>query len=113
MARSEHVRISMTEGIYGQRNLLHSQLELLDSMKRFRAYKKLRKEEYAMRILLKTKIEETMGFLDKLDRALPKTSYLKEDDMITKTSNKKDVEPSLQEEIDLVKRKLMRLQGGW
>ena len=109
--KSEHVKISFTEGIYGQRNLLHSQLELLDSMKRFREYKRLRKDEYAMRILLKMKIEDAMGFLDRVNRELPKTTEIADDEPTIKKM--KPVELSLQEEIDKVKKKLSRLQRGW
>jgi hypothetical protein len=112
MAGPEHVRISFTEGIYGQRNLLHSQLELLDSMKKLKAYKKLRREEFALKMGLKIKVEEAIGFLDKLNRALPRTKYIAEEEE-PRGKKKKSVEPSLQEEIDLVKRKLIRLQSGY
>jgi hypothetical protein len=113
MTKSEYVRISVGERFFGQRNLLHSQLELLDSLKHFKAYKKLRKEEFALKVALKSMLEETSGILDKLDRTLPKTKYVDYEDEPIRGRKKKSVEPSLQDEIEEVKRKLGRLQRGW
>jgi len=42
---TEFVRFVRPEAVYGEKNILHSELGLLNVVKKIRAYKKLRAEE--------------------------------------------------------------------
>jgi len=107
---SEFVRLSHSERVYGQKSFLQSQLELLNLIKNFRTYKSLRKEEYELKVKLKAMVGETFDLIDKLDRKLPKTSY-----KVPKIGKKVGIlkkDMSIQEEMEELKGKLARLQGG-
>lgn len=73
--KSEYVRISHPERIYGQKNFLQSQLEFLNLIKNFRTYKNLRKEEFVLKVALKASIGEALDLIGKLDGKLPKTEF--------------------------------------
>lgn len=71
---SEYVRLSKPENVYGERNLLKAQMEILKLTKSYEEYKKLRKEEFSLKVILKTKIEEAKNCIKLLDSLLPKTN---------------------------------------
>jgi len=70
---SEYMQLNYNEAIFAKKNLLHSQLGLLTSIKRVEAYKKLRNEELKLKIELKKKLEEARVLLDMFEKLLPKT----------------------------------------
>ena len=69
---SEHVRLSPRERIFGEKNLLISQLSVLNFHKNLKEYKRFRKEEFLLKFALKTKIEETVTLIDIIDKLLPR-----------------------------------------
>jgi len=69
---NEYVRISKPEQIYGQKNLLLAQLNLLTSLKYYHSFRELRKRELMLKIELKKKVEEAQQSLSLLDALLPK-----------------------------------------
>jgi len=110
---TEFVRLSHPERIYGQTNFVQSQLEMLNLIKNFRTYKKLRKEEFTMKVSLKSKIGEALELIETLNRKLPKivdsevAKELKKGDGKEK-GKKKDL--SVQEEMEELQRKLIELR---
>lgn len=112
---SEYVKISASESYYGQKNLLHAQLELLDLIKRIRNFKSLRDEELMLKVTLKSKAKEVTGTLEALNRTLP-VSHYKEYYELKREAGKKKAKRekhfvSLQQEIEDVRSKLARLQN--
>ncbi len=71
--KSEYVKLSGSERVYGEKNLLQSQLEFLDSIRAFKNYKRLRSEEFRLKVGLKSKIGETLAALERIEDLLPKT----------------------------------------
>jgi hypothetical protein len=112
MSKTEFVRLSSPEKDFGEKNLLQSQLELLDLLQRFQKYKELRNEELVLKVTLKTKVEEALSFIDKLEKLLPK-STLKELTPEDKAKARAKIEKALtlEEEIDRIRNKLMKLRG--
>ncbi|MBX4212036.1 hypothetical protein KW787_01090 [Candidatus Pacearchaeota archaeon] len=111
MSSSEYVRISVSEKFYGQKNLLHAQLELLNNIKHLKEYIRLRKEELVLRVSLKNKLDDAIVSLEALSKILPKGNFVTHnqkirEDMITD----KDV-ITIEEELDEIKKKLSRLQA--
>jgi hypothetical protein len=106
---SEHIRLSAYETIYGEKLLLQSQLDILNIMKRSRAYKKMRDEELLLKIQLKTKIDECLNDLQVLEKALPKPT-MKEGQKEFPEAKLDKERFSLEQEIEEIKRKLSRLQ---
>lgn len=112
---AEYVRLSNSESFYGQKNLLQSQLELLDLIKRMRNFKTLRNQELVLKIALKNKVKEAEGMLESLHRILPVSHYKIDVVQQPKKREERVLEKedflSLQEEINEVQKKLARLQG--
>jgi hypothetical protein len=106
----EFVRISHPERIYGKSNFLQSQLEMLNLIKNFRSFKKFRKEEFVLKVALKSKIGETLELIESLNKKLPKiiVSDMKESKKISK---KNEGKISVQEEMEELQRKLVELRN--
>jgi len=109
---SEYVRISNAEKIYGQKNCLHSQLEILNLIKSFNFYKELRKKELQLKIALRAKIENLMQSMENFEKLLPTTRYKPEVIRREKETEKKEDVSSLEGEIAFIRRKLEKLQSG-
>ena len=75
---TEYVKIKAPEIIYGETNLLQSQLNLINLLKQYQEYERLRKEEIFLKIDLKKKIGETSEFLEHLSKILPESKLLEE-----------------------------------
>jgi len=103
---SEYVRLTNSEKIFGNRNMLHAQLEFLNSMRGFKKFRDLRSNEFILKVSLKNRIGELHALLSKFESFLPKTSFRVE----SKKLKGKKISPTLQDEIDVVKRKIDKLQ---
>jgi len=75
---SEYVKIKAPEMSYGEANLLQSQISLINLLKQYQEYERLRKEEIFLKIELKKKIGEAGEFLDHLSKILPESKLLEE-----------------------------------
>ena len=107
----EYVKFSVPEVMYSRKNLLQSQIGLLNLAKSCEEYRKLRKDELALKIVLKTKLDELKNSLGILNSLLPKIkigsqSFLENSREIEATRKKR---LSLEQEIDLIKKKLATL----
>ncbi len=108
---SEYIRLSRPEKIYGEKNLLKAQMEILRLIKSFEKYKSLRKEELNLKILLKTKIDETQEKIKLLDTLLPKVKdkrFLVKQEKESPLSLKKRL--SLEQQIEFIRKKIESLQ---
>src|SRR3989304_3377664 len=74
----EYVKLAPLKTVFGETNLLHSQLSLLTILKRYREYEAFRKEELFLKIELKKKLGETKEFLDALGKSLPESKLIEE-----------------------------------
>lgn len=108
----EYVRFSGTEKYFGQKNFLQSQLEVLNLIKSLSSYRKLRDEELLLKISLKNKIESCMEEINKLDKLLPKSSYLPHEikRKVIKEEEIKEEDRTIEQEIVAVREKLRKLQ---
>ena len=110
---SEYVRFSHSEKVYGERNLLQSQLDLLQSTKNLLAYKELRREENILKLSLKSKIKEAAITIRELEKTLPKIKALEaplDSNEIEEATEEVQETSSLNEELEKIKRKLEHLQ---
>ena len=73
---SEYVRVSTEEKISGEKDLLESQLKMLNSVKFSEKFLELRNQELSLKVALKSKIEQTLSTLKEFERTLPKASPL-------------------------------------
>ena len=104
----EYVKLNQAEKTFGKKNLLRSELEILNILKRYQIYKKLRKEEHALKTLLRKVIKEVREEIEKLDDLLPKT----QDDLFRSAdlSRPQKARKDLEEEIEEIKHRIDALQ---
>lgn len=104
----EFVQVSGPARVYAQKNLFHSQLSLLNTVKIYHRYKLLKKEELKLKDLLRKKINELKTEINNFDKLLPKTHHKAE----VKQKPKKEVKKrdELEIEIDKIRMKLAELQ---
>ncbi|MAG28007.1 hypothetical protein CMI47_20975 [Candidatus Pacearchaeota archaeon] len=102
----EYVKISPDELKYGEKNLLQSQVEILESAKVSKAYKKLRKSEFMLKLELKKHLITLKESLKEVDRVLPQSHMHQEqsEDTTFETS-------SINTELEKIKSKLDNLQN--
>ena len=100
---SEYIRLNYGEQVFAQKNMLNSQLELLNGIKRLQAYRNLREKEFKLKIELKSKIGMLLDDLKTLEKNLPEVEDSFE---YGKKENRKE---SLEQEIEEIRRKLERL----
>lgn len=110
---TEYVKLSSLESIYGQKQVLHTELELLGIVKRIMAFQKLRQEELILKIALKKEFDDTMENLKLLDKLLPHTKMT---GLIKKEFISEEIEEergvlTLEQEIEQIKRRLEKLHG--
>lgn len=108
---SEYIKLSRPEVVYGQKNFLKAQLDVLDIIKHYLEYQKLRKQEFISKIELKNRIDGVKEQIAVLEKVLPKT-YMNESGKQNKIELEKESKEvsALQQEVDLIREKLARLR---
>jgi len=108
----EYVGLSHSSQLYGKKQLLYCEMELLSTLKRYTKYKKLRKHESALKNLLKRKISQLKTEIKVLDKLLPKIVH-KEllAPHIKMTPQERKHRSKLEDEIDDIKEKLKALNA--
>jgi len=72
---TEYVRLTNSEKMYGAKNMLHAQLEFLNSMRSYRTFREIRSKEFILKVSLKNRIGELHVLLAKFENYLPKSTY--------------------------------------
>jgi predicted phage gp36 major capsid-like protein len=104
----EYIRLGPSQQTYGKKNLLHCEMELLNTIKTYQRYKKIKKETKALKSLLRRTVTELYEELKTLDSLLPHTKHnTSRPFQIDKTQRKRK---DLEDEIDEIKRKISELQ---
>ena len=114
----EYVRFAGNESLYGEKNLLNVELGILEFVKKIKHYKKLRQEELASKIILKSRIGELLELLNVFDKQLPHSKMIgliKErkkhmnDKLEGMSEEDKDIY-TLDQEVERIRRKLEMLR---
>jgi len=106
-----HVRIDYTEALSGKKDILSSQVNLLNTLKSVKKFHILRKKEIQKKISIQKKFKEALASIRKLEKTLPripdeeKTEETKEKKIEIKSTN--DIDSELQE----IQERLKRLGG--
>lgn len=108
---SEYIHFTGEESAYTQKQVLESELNILTSIKQLQTYKKLRNEEFKIKIALKTKLDEINTELQVLDKTLPLTELkIKNENIPIRIHQEKDEPSSIEDELEVIRQKLARLQ---
>lgn len=111
---NEYVRFLGPESLYWYKHFLHSELEILDIVKRIKNYQRLRREEHILRIALKKKINESIEALNILDKLLPHARFhglMKKNKAEEEIIEDKEA-LSLDQELEQIRNKIERLQAN-
>ena len=115
---SEFIKLTPPEIEYGDKNLLHSHLDLLSMMRRHQTYEELRKTELSLKVKLKKQVEEAQSAIEQFKKLLPKTKLIQEEEKeITVPEMPKSIpkkpeskkRPTLDTEVEDIRRKLASL----
>lgn len=111
---SEYIRIESQDRNYAERVFLSSQMNLLNTIKNLKEYKKLRKEEIILKISLTALLEETLQEISVLDKILPRTQPKEKISFPIQAEEKEEVSESMSinRELEIIKQKLLRLQSN-
>ena len=106
--KSEYIRFYGPEMVYGQKSLLKGKISTLSQIKSFEKYSQLRKEELALKVALKVKLEEVKQILVLLEKELPKASTkLSGYEELANTEKRKVL--SIEQEIESIKSQIAKL----
>jgi hypothetical protein len=109
---SEYVKFTKQEVEFGKKMFLQSQLETLDILKKNRNFLRFRNEEFLLKINLKNKLNETLSNILLIERLLPKIKNQSKKALGSELIlNESDL--SLEQEIDVIKRKLEKLNQNF
>ncbi|SRR3989344_2434495 len=103
----QFVGLDKAQIISGKKHLLYSEMELLTALQKYERYKKFRKEELAVKVLLKKTILEMHKEMDTIIQYMPqiKVGYSSAEALKTTTA-KRDI---LEDEIQELRRKIAAL----
>jgi len=110
---SQYVKLSKPEIVYSQKNLLRTQIEVLNILKSYKVYQRLRKKEFMLKIELKNKINEVKDNIILLEKILPKmllNNMEKNKPISTAIMREEDL--TLEQEVERIRQKLSRLKEG-
>lgn len=102
----KYVGLNSQQMNFGKKTLLYSEMEILNVIKNYKNYLKLRKQEFSLKNLLKKTISELKKELKNLDTLLPEVPEEKNSLGVNKG---KQSHESLEAEIEEIKRKIAEL----
>lgn len=96
--------------VTGKKHLLYAEMEVLTSLKKYNSYKKLRKEELALKNLLKRVILDLKKEMEIMAQYIPpvKEKVIKVETQVNPTPGKRD---TLEQEISDIRKKIAMLGG--
>lgn len=104
-----YIQLDTAEQEYGTKHLLYAEMGLLNSMKHYQEYKKLRKIEITLKLDLKKHIAEVSELLASLEKILPKvkvkTPEVEQAESTLYSKKRRDLEWEIEE----IKRKISTL----
>ena len=111
---SEYIMLTGPEVEYGDKNLLHTRLDLLSMIKRYKEFEGSRKDELVLKILLRKKINDLIHDLENIEKLLPKTKLEKEERVEKIKKKYETIIPekeisTLDTEVEQIRRKLESL----
>jgi len=109
-----YIQISSEETMDGKRNVLFSEMGLLNLAKKAYSYKKLRKQELAKKSILKKEVRKCLKGINSLMREIPEIDAAelkieKEIPMVKETPGEIGKKRSIEQELIDIQGKLARL----
>jgi len=107
MTETRHIRLDYNDALYSKKELLSAEISLLQTLRKIRAYKILRRKEIAQKNKLKTLISSLKFNIESLQGILP----TKQKQGIKKVKERifKDARKEFSEELEDIKKKLEKL----
>jgi predicted sugar kinase len=106
MQANKYIKLEHSQKNAIKKNLLYSEMGLLNTLKNYKMYKKLKKQELALKKLLKKVVSQIKGEISNFEKMIPK---INENSGKTFTSSSGKKRDELQDEINIIKRKIQML----
>jgi len=101
---TKYFRLDIDEAESSKKELLESEMHVLNSLKAFQTYKKYRKSELVLKTSLRTKMRKMIAQINKIKEDLPVQEATKLDLPIKRKKGK------IEDELDEIKRKLAQIR---
>ena len=105
---TRHIKLNYEEALSGKKQILSMQLNLLQTAKKVRNYRILRKKEFILKTNLKTKSKELGTKIGQFLTSMPKDGEEEETPKRAKRKEK-EVKQSISKELEDIQRKLSKL----
>jgi len=108
---TKHIKLSHVEAIFAKKELLHSELDILNVLRKFKNYKLLRKKELTLRNKIKSNLTSFRAKATQIQSSFPveeakKVKRIKPHEKRKNSSNHQGISDELEE----IKAKLARLE---
>ena len=110
---SRHIRIDHGDAIESKRQVLNSELHLIQMLRKVKSFRHYRKKELELKTEFKTAVSYVKNKMNELITAMPELKEIKQDKKIVaakSSSTGKKVVNTLQTELEDIKRRLQALQ---
>ncbi len=108
-----HIRLEYSEALESKRQILTTELNILQISKRIKNYKSIRKNEQTLKTKFRTNIIELKSLIQSIQETFPKHEKL-EEPKLKKEENKKVEkeyqEKDIQSQLEEIQRKLSQMQ---
>ncbi|MFH1358454.1 MAG: hypothetical protein ABIH37_01035 [archaeon] len=105
-----HVKIEYEEALSAKKEILSSQIDLLNIQKKMRDYKALRKKEFSLKNKLKSDFSSLKSKINTFTTTLPEDEpYLKASSKKKQKIIEKDQPKDIQKELEEIREKLSKL----
>lgn len=109
MVEKEYIGLDQSQTNFAKKNLLESQAELLETIKRYEKYKKFRKQELSLKNLLKKVVVDLQEEVKTFDKFMPHIHQEKRE--VPKIPQSQKKRRDLDMEIEEIRRKIAALSA--
>ena len=103
-----HIKLDYDDAVYGKKELLNSELNILKILKRFRSYQLLRRKESIAKSKLRNQLQSIKARIKNLDETIP-TKKISKSKEKKKTLAEDKESIGIRDELDEIRRKLEEL----
>lgn len=104
-----HVRIDYDEAIDSKRNILTTQINLINMQKAIENFKDFKKDESVLKLAIKSKLNSAVSKINSFKKIMPKVHEKKDEKERISEITEKTKEHSLENELKEIQEKLARL----
>ena len=108
---TKHIKLNYVEAVFAKKELLHSEIDILNVLRKFKNYKLLRKKETAIRNKIKSNLTSLRAKAKQIQSSFPAEEAKKVKRIRPREKRKENSNhQGIQNELEEIKAKLARLE---